>query len=154
MFLVTAPHVISDARVGDGLVSRIWGLRAEPSQLQPGLYPGAVDHPEPQVGCARDESGWVPLELRVTRPRRSDNLLSGYCESSSPSLPSWLLFLQKNENFRISDNLFSPQKAECTHSSNSPLHLSLPAFFHLTPDHMQVVAINRLFFFFFLYFYC
>ena len=52
MFLVAAPHVISDARVGDGLVSRIWGLRAEPSQLQPGLYPGAVDHPEPQVGCA------------------------------------------------------------------------------------------------------
>lgn len=42
--------VISDAQRGDGLVSGIWGLRAEQSQLQPGLYTGTVGHPEPQVG--------------------------------------------------------------------------------------------------------
>lgn len=59
MFVVIVPHVISDARGGDGLVSRIWGLWAEPSQLQRGLYPGAVDHPEPQVGCAEISPAWV-----------------------------------------------------------------------------------------------
>lgn len=44
--------VISDAQRRDGLVFDIWGLWAKQSQLQPGLYPGTVGHPESQVSCA------------------------------------------------------------------------------------------------------
>lgn len=51
LILCLLPGVISDAQCRDGLVSGIRGLWVEQSHLQPGLYPGTVDHSEPQVGC-------------------------------------------------------------------------------------------------------
>lgn len=38
-----------DAQFWDRFGSGVWGLRAEQSRLQPGLYPGSVDHPEQKV---------------------------------------------------------------------------------------------------------